>query len=110
MLTSLSLAGTWDLALDPNGLGEREGWAAGRLGDTIVLPGSVDEAQKTPPATGATMAHLSRRHPYVGQAWYGRDVAIAAEAAPADDLPELSLPALAAWWQRVAAEHGEPGA
>ena len=81
MLTSISLAGTWDFALDPDGRGEREGWSAGALPDTIALPGSIDEAQKTPLTTGRTMAHLSRRHPYVGRAWYARDVEIGADAA-----------------------------
>ncbi|MBZ9936913.1 hypothetical protein LB518_11445 [Mesorhizobium sp. BR1-1-16] len=73
MLRSIPLEGTWSFALDPDSRGEAEGWFRTELGDTIALPGSVDEARKTPLSTGETMAHLSRRHPYVGKAWYARD-------------------------------------
>ncbi|MFC3703716.1 sugar-binding domain-containing protein [Devosia honganensis] len=72
MLTSIPLEGEWAFALDPDSRGEAEQWFATDLPDTISLPGSVDEAKKTPLSTGSTMAHLSRRHPYVGKAWYAR--------------------------------------
>jgi len=73
MLRSIPLEGIWSFALDPDSRGEAEEWFRVELGDTIALPGSVDEAQKTPLSTSETMAHLSRRHPYVGKAWYARD-------------------------------------
>lgn len=72
MLTSIPLEGEWAFALDPENRGEAEQWFKRELGDTIALPGSVDEAKKTPLSTFRTMAHLSRRHPYVGKAWYAR--------------------------------------
>lgn len=81
MLFSHDLSGTWSFALDASGVGMAQDWAATRLGDTIVLPGSVDEAQKTPLTTTTTMAYLSRRHPFVGKAWYQRTIAIAPEQA-----------------------------
>lgn len=81
MLFSHDLSGTWSFALDAAGVGMEQDWAATRLGDTIVLPGSVDEAKKTPLTTTTTMAHLSRRHPFVGKAWYQRVIAIAPEHA-----------------------------
>ncbi|WDQ98377.1 hypothetical protein PSC71_14265 [Devosia sp. J2-20] len=76
MLFSIPLQGQWSFALDPDNRGERECWFAKALDDTIALPGSVDEAQKTPLTTGGTMAHLSRRHPYVGKAWYARSFTV----------------------------------
>lgn len=72
MLTSISLEGEWAFALDPQSRGEAEQWFKSELGDTIHLPGSIDEAKKTPLSTSRTMAHLSRRHPYVGKAWYAK--------------------------------------
>ncbi|WEJ59740.1 sugar-binding domain-containing protein [Devosia sp. FJ2-5-3] len=76
MLTSISLEGEWAFALDPDSCGEAEHWFKADLSDTIQLPGSVDEAQKTPLSTNRTMAHLSRRHPYVGKAWYAKTIEI----------------------------------
>ena len=72
MLYSTPLDGAWAFALDPQGRGTAERWFDRTLEDTIQLPGSVDEARKTPLTVDGTMAHLSRRHPYVGQAWYQR--------------------------------------
>jgi hypothetical protein len=77
MLFSIPLEGQWSFALDPNNRGEGEHWFARDLDDTITLPGSVDEAKKTPLTVGGTMAHLSRRHPYVGKAWYARTFEVA---------------------------------
>lgn len=72
MLFSIPLEGEWSFALDPESRGEAETWFKSALPDRISLPGSVDEAQKTPLSTSRTMAHLSRRHPYVGKAWYAK--------------------------------------
>jgi Glycosyl hydrolases family 2, sugar binding domain/Glycosyl hydrolases family 2, TIM barrel domain len=80
MLFSTSLEGTWSFALDPDGRGVREQWFKRTLDDAIRLPGSVDEARKTPLTGERTMAHLSRRHPYVGQAWYMREFEVGTEA------------------------------
>lgn len=79
MLFETSLAGTWSFALDPDHRGLKEAWFDRDLDDTIALPGSVDEARKAPANPEATMAHLSRRHPYVGRAWYGRSFEVATE-------------------------------
>jgi hypothetical protein len=80
MLYSTPLEGAWAFALDPQGRGTAEHWFDKALEDTIDLPGSVDEAAKTPLTTQGTMAHLSRRHPYIGQAWYQRRFTVAPEA------------------------------
>src|SRR5688500_6655252 len=76
MLHALDLNGIWSFALDPTGSGLAEEWFRRPLTDTITPPGSVDEAAKTPLTTQSTMAHLSRRHPYVGKAWYQRSIEI----------------------------------
>ena len=48
--------------------------------DTITLPGTVDLAAKAPlnPQMTGThlMAHLTRRHPFVGWAWYRREIVV----------------------------------
>src|SRR5918999_744067 len=80
MLLSTALDGTWSFALDPENRGIREQWFKGQLDDTIALPGSVDEARKTPLTHDRTMAHLSRRHPFVGRAWYAREFEVGADA------------------------------
>lgn len=84
MLFQIPLAGQWSFALDPEDRGERDLWyknGAPQLTDTIALPGSVDEAEKTPLTTGRTMHYLSRKHPYVGKAWYARTITISEEQA-----------------------------
>lgn len=72
MLDLISLSGLWRFALDPSAVGVAEGWFNSDLNDTIALPGSVDMAEKAPLSTEVTASHLSRRHPYVGPAWYAR--------------------------------------
>lgn len=83
MLTSQDLSGTWSFALDPKGERQETYWAApsATYSDTINLPGSIDEAEKTPLTTTTTMAYLSRKNPYVGKAWYQRTITIAEDKA-----------------------------
>lgn len=71
-----SLAGVWRFRLDPDEIGEKEAWALAALGDTIQLPGSTAERQKGPGNPEQAIAHLSERFPYVGKAWYQRDIEI----------------------------------
>lgn len=82
MLFEIPLSGQWSFALDPENRGEKELWYKGgatALSDTIALPGSIDEAEKTPLTTGRTMHYLSRKHPYVGCAWYARSFTVPEE-------------------------------
>ena len=91
---ALSLEGNWGFAFDPQDQGEKENWFLRSLSDQIPLPGTTDEAGKS--VAGKTKVneqsihpqlldadpskaptnHLSRRFPYVGVAWYQRDVEI----------------------------------
>ena len=74
----VSLAGDWQFALDPAGVGEAQGWAKKPLGDTIRLPGTTDEAGKGPLNEARDLQRLTRLHPYAGAAWYARDVDVPA--------------------------------
>ena len=75
----VSISGPWALCLDPEGvltvdslLSER---ADSLLADTIDLPGTTDLAGKgfEPTRTDET-THLTRRHAFVGKAWYRKKV------------------------------------
>lgn len=76
MLHEIMLSGDWDFALDPEAKGLRDSWYTGALNDRIVLPGTVDLAQKTPAGPSAGMSYLTRRNPFVGPAWYARDFVV----------------------------------
>ena len=69
------LAGSWEFALDPEGVMTAES----EFDDSISLPGTTDLAGKgnEPSETVETM-RLTRRHSYVGKAWYRRRVTIPA--------------------------------
>ncbi|HEY1221276.1 MAG TPA: hypothetical protein VGF03_20200 [Bryobacteraceae bacterium] len=68
---TLSLAGKWEFALDPNGVGVKEGWAGRTLPDSIDLPHTTDVARKGKFQEPTQEAwKLSRRYPYEGLAWY----------------------------------------
>ena len=43
---TISLAGTWRFALDPEGKGIEERWFAGQLNEEVMLPGTTDENRK----------------------------------------------------------------
>ncbi|MDR2862957.1 MAG: hypothetical protein LBV54_03660 [Puniceicoccales bacterium] len=76
--TSLPLAGVWRFALDPANAGLEERWFAADLAgtDTIPLPGTTDLAAKGPPNEERLTQQLTRRHKFVGKAWYQRDITI----------------------------------
>ncbi len=66
-----SIAGEWRVQLDPNRVGETEGWFEKNLAGTIALPGSTDEAKLGPPNPAKpTEDGLYRLHPYEGPVWY----------------------------------------
>lgn len=95
-----SLAGKWQVRLDPAGVGQFEQWFAESIdGSEIQLPGTTDLAglgyeldRKTMsygvpfpdsvwPGRGAAerldeAGHLLRRHMYIGKAWYQRVIEV----------------------------------
>ncbi|BCX49705.1 beta-galactosidase [Haloferula helveola] len=78
----LDLSGEWRFALDPKDHGLGAGPDTWRFPDTIELPGTTAGQGKGPELEvelrmdKETMNRLRERHPYVGPAWYQRDVTI----------------------------------
>ena len=88
----ISLAGEWAFELDGANIGLESNWVGRTFSDTIVLPGTTDLAKKDagkvlgtaterihPQLIGLENAssltmHAMRRHPFVGTAWYRREV------------------------------------
>jgi len=77
---ALSLAGKWEFALDPNGVGAKEGWAGRTLPDSIDLPNTTDVARKGKLQEPTEEAwKLTRRFPYEGLAWYRKTFTVPQE-------------------------------
>ena len=67
------LSGTWAFCLDP----EETVTPNSSFNDTIVLPGTTDLAGKgSQPDSTVETARLTRRHYYVGKAWYRKTVSV----------------------------------
>jgi len=79
---SVSLAGEWAFTLDPSGVGLAEGWFSRDVNkafsDTIDLPSTTDEQRKGPENTERNLGYPTRVHPYIGAAWYRREVEVPA--------------------------------
>ncbi|MDO6435183.1 glycoside hydrolase family 2 TIM barrel-domain containing protein [Flavitalea sp. BT771] len=80
---AMSLAGQWGVRLDEQKTGQREQWYKQTFERKIHLPGTLDDAGiGTPPAltderlTRDVLLHLTRKHTYIGYAWYTREVNI----------------------------------
>lgn len=74
---SISLAGEWRFALDPNKEGIAKQYFNRELSGRIGLPGSIDEAKMGPPNPNKpTLDGLYQLYLYEGPAWYQRDVDI----------------------------------
>ncbi|HEX8039457.1 MAG TPA: glycoside hydrolase family 2 TIM barrel-domain containing protein [Chryseosolibacter sp.] len=78
----LDLSGPWTYALDSLDAGEKEQWTSRLFENTLHLPGTLDDngvgrpADLTPVFEKATFMQLTRKHRYVGAAWYSREVVI----------------------------------
>lgn len=75
VVQTISLAGPWDLRLDPadDGTADRDDDATD---GTIFLPGTTDEYGYGEEIDDRPRAHLQRTHRYEGPAWYRRTVSI----------------------------------
>lgn len=80
---SISLAGDWQVKLDPQNVGGNENWAkSGFIGQNIALPGTLDDAQigtkntREPAINNYVLSHLTREYEYIGTAWYQKEVTI----------------------------------
>jgi hypothetical protein len=74
----IPLSGEWRFALDQKDEGVAAGWQSTTLADRIQLPGTTDEARKGPENPAREPDRLTRLHPYVGPAWYQRDLDVPA--------------------------------
>lgn len=78
----ISLEGEWQFALDSTDIGLTEKWYTQNLPDHIFLPGTTDDGQKgtanslQPAITKPQILYLTRKHNYVGPAWYKKEVTI----------------------------------
>ena len=79
----LSLEGQWMVKLDSLNVGEVENWAAAVFqGTPISLPGTLDDAgigtanTLKPELNNYVLSNLTRKHQYIGKAWYQKDVEI----------------------------------
>lgn len=75
---ALSLAGTWNVRLDPEKHGVQERWFVASFPDKIHLPGSLDDAGYGPENAERSTTFLSRVRKFEGQAWYQRDIDVPA--------------------------------
>ncbi len=67
------LSGIWEFSLDPEGTLAPDAV----FDDSITLPGTTDMAGKGyAPGTAVETARLTRKHAYVGKAWYRRTVSV----------------------------------
>ena len=67
------LSGKWEFALDPEGTLT----ADSQFEDSINLPGTTDLAGKgQEPADTVETSRLTRRHSYIGKAWYRRKITV----------------------------------
>lgn len=82
MISKLDLSGTWTVCLDTADIGMREHWEGKLYKNEIILPGTTDDAglgipnSLTPMLEKPQMLHLTRKHSYIGPAWYTREIYI----------------------------------
>lgn len=79
----LSLEGTWRVKLDPQDTGLQAAWFHESFTTPIPLPGTLDAAGIGEPSplradelTREVLLQLTRKHRYVGPAWYSKEVII----------------------------------
>ena len=78
----IDLSGTWTVALDSIDMGLSRGWENKEFAQTILLPGTTDDAGLGIANTleakleKPQLLHLTRKHSYIGPAWYTREVEI----------------------------------
>ena len=84
-VNEISLEGKWTVVLDSMNVGLDEGWAEKTLdGTSISLPGTLDDAglgeknMQKPTMDNSVMWGLTRKHQYIGAAWYQKEIKIPA--------------------------------
>ncbi|MFV9552453.1 sugar-binding domain-containing protein [Algibacter sp. PT7-4] len=79
----IDLSGKWQVKLDSTNVGKQENWAGSKLeGREISLPGTLDDAEigtpnkLEPVINNYVMSNLTRKHQYIGKAWYQKEIEI----------------------------------
>ncbi len=83
-VSQISLAGAWQVKLDTLNESETHRWQASAFTDGVAinLPGTLDDAGLGKPNTlqpalnNYVLSNLTRKHQYIGKAWYQREVEI----------------------------------
>lgn len=70
--SSISLGGKWGIRLDPSDIGKTQSWWNLALADSIQIPATMDLAGFGQQETDPSVGRLSRKHQYIGAAWYQR--------------------------------------
>jgi hypothetical protein len=73
---TISLAGEWRFAMGPAPESTDKPLPSLTFADSIVLPGTTDERGKGPENRAREVRRLTRVHPYVGPAWYQREITV----------------------------------
>src|SRR5512133_474394 len=80
--STIHLSGNWRFQLDPDNQGVTQNWFMKDLNETCKLPGTTDENGFGTPNTPQTQStkpifqHLTRKHTYLGPAWYQTTISI----------------------------------
>ena len=84
----IDLSGVWHVALDSLDVGEAERWFdIAEFSDEIRLPGTTDEAELgvastlAPRLTVPQLSRLTRKHSYIGAAWYVKEFEVSPQMA-----------------------------
>ena len=79
----ISLAGKWKVKLDSLNIGSNANWASQNFqGMGIDLPGTLDDAgigtpsSLKPALNNYVLSNLTRKHQYIGKAWYQKEINI----------------------------------
>ncbi|PKB17995.1 sugar-binding domain-containing protein [Flavobacterium sp. 5] len=78
----MNIAGDWTVQLDSADIGQKNGWQNMSFKQLIKLPGTTDDAglgvanTLKPSLEKLQMSHLTRKHSYLGAAWYTREITV----------------------------------
>lgn len=82
-IEQIDLSGEWLVKLDSTNIGIQENWASAEIEGTIIsLPGTLDDAglgtsnTLEPAINNYVMSNLTRKHQYIGKAWYQKEIEI----------------------------------
>jgi len=78
----IDLSGSWTFKIDSTNVGVAEKWYTQTFESKINLPGTLDEAgigkpnKLQPKFEMPQILYLTRKHSYIGAAWYSREISI----------------------------------